>query len=132
MKRLVEFPLEDGTSILVEVDEPGVSGGTGGSTLRSIRPTDVIERARLTYEEAIDKMRPAALSVITHMRQLPDPPDEVAVELGISLSAEAGAFLASAAAQANLVLTLTWKSIGTPRSQVRRVRHPAAKQVEGP
>ena len=106
MKRLVEFPMEDGSTILVEVDEPGYGGGT----LRSMRPGDMIERAGMTYEQAIDKIQPAAVSIIARLRAMPEPPSEIAVELGISLSAEAGAFLASAATQAHVIITLTWKA----------------------
>jgi Trypsin-co-occurring domain 1 len=38
-----------------------------------------------------------------------NPPDEVQVELGIILNAEAGAILASASAGANYKVTMTWK-----------------------
>ncbi|MFL5732962.1 MAG: CU044_2847 family protein [Chloroflexia bacterium] len=107
MKRLVEFPMEDGSTILVEVDEPGM--GTG--PLRGGRPGEMIERARVTYEEALGKIQPAAISIIQRMRQLPEPPSQIAVELGIGLSAEAGAFLASASTQANLKVTLTWADL---------------------
>lgn len=111
MKRLVEFPMEDGSTILVEVDEPGMGGGT----LRSGRAGDMIERASVTYEEALGKIQPAAVSIVTRIRRMPEPPTEIAVELGISLSAEAGAFIASASTQAHLKLTLTW--IALPRAQ---------------
>jgi hypothetical protein len=104
MKKLVEFPMEDGSTILVEVDEPGIGGGT----LRSGRSVEMVERASVTYEQAVGKIQPAAVSIVSRMRQLPEPPTEISVELGISLSAEAGAFIASASTQAHLVLTLTW------------------------
>ncbi|MEO6456879.1 MAG: CU044_2847 family protein [Chloroflexia bacterium] len=104
MKRLVEFPMEDGSTILVEVDEPGMGGGT----LRSGRAGEMIERASVTYEEALGKIQPATVSIISRLRLMPEPPSEIAVELGISLSAEAGAFIASATTQAHLKLTLTW------------------------
>jgi hypothetical protein len=111
MKRLVEFPLEDGSTILVEVDEPGMGGGT----LRSGRAGEMIERASVTYEEALGKIQPAAVSIVSRIRLMPEPPTEIAVELGISLSAEAGAFIASASTQAHLKLILTWAA--SPRGQ---------------
>jgi Trypsin-co-occurring domain 1 len=120
MKRLVEFPMEDGSTILVEVDEPGMGGGT----LRSGRPGEMIERARVTYEEALGKIQPAAVSIIARLREMPEPPSEISVELGIGLSAEAGAFLASASTQANLKLTLTWSA--------SRTAHPAPQKLSSP
>lgn len=104
MKRLVEFPMEDGSTILVEVDEPGYAAGT----LRSIKPGEMIERAGMTYEQAIGRIQPAAASIIARLRDMPEPPAQIEVELGISLSAEAGAFLASAATEAHIIVTLTW------------------------
>jgi hypothetical protein len=125
MKRLVEFPLEDGTTILVEVDEPGL----GGSTLRSGRAGDMIERASITYEEALGKIQPAAVSIVSRIRRMPEPPTEIAVELGISLSAEAGAFIASATTQAHLILTLTWVAKPTSNSTIQRLPSPDSASI---
>lgn len=129
MKRLVEFPMEDGSAILVEVDEPGM----GGSTLRSGRAGEMIERASVTYEEALGKIQPAAVSIVTRIRRMPEPPSEIAVELGISLSAEAGAFIASASTQAHLKLTLTWIASPPPHTVSQSLPPPnsgAISQVE--
>ncbi len=104
MRRLIEFPLEDGTSLLVEVEEmekPGV--------VPAAREEGVPERARQTFEAALEKVRPAAEAVVRKLRSLSDPPDQVEVEFGLKLSAEAGAFLAAASTEANYKVTLTWK-----------------------
>ncbi len=50
MKHLVEFPLEDGGRIVVEIDEPE----TGG-TVRAGRE-DKTEKARETFEDALNKV----------------------------------------------------------------------------
>ena len=105
MKRLVEFPTDDGGIIVVEVDEPG-----HGGTLRSGRGgDDLAERAKVRYEEALNNVQPAAVGVIKQVRALPDPPDEVSLELGIKLNSEMGAIIASASAEAHFVLKLTWR-----------------------
>jgi len=103
MKRLIEFPIQSGGSLLVEVDEPMPEG-----VVRAARPGEVIARAKETLEEALDKIKPAAQSIIAKLRGLPDAPDEVGVEFGIKLSAEAGAFIASAGVEANYKVTLKW------------------------
>lgn len=105
MKRLIEFPLEDGSTILVQVDEPQLEGGT----VRVARPGGVAEKARITFEEAVSRTRPAAERIIAILSDMSHPPDQVGVEFGISLSAEAGAFVASVSAEANFKVILTWR-----------------------
>jgi hypothetical protein len=103
--RLVEFPLQDGGSVLVQVDEAAagpVTRGLGDSRT-------VTEQARLTFEDAISRVQPAAQSLISRLRALADAPDEVGLEFCLELSAEAGAFIASASSTANFRVTLTWR-----------------------
>jgi hypothetical protein len=103
MKRLVEFPLEDGTSMLVEIEEPDQGG-----LVKASRSDDVIAKAHLTLEKSLEKVKPAAQFVIQKLRELHDVPDEVQVSFGLKLSAEAGAVLASGSVEANYTVTLKW------------------------
>jgi hypothetical protein len=103
--RLVEFPLQDGGSVLVQVDEAAAGPVTRGLGDRRT----VTEQARHTFEDAISRVQPAAQSLISRLRALADAPDEVGLEFGVELSAEAGAFIASASSTANFRVTLTWR-----------------------
>lgn len=67
------------------------------------------EKAHQTFEAALDKIRPAAQTIIQKPRALHDPSDEIEVEFGLKLSAQAGAFIAAAGTEANYKITLTWK-----------------------
>jgi hypothetical protein len=109
MKHLIEFPLEDGSSILVEVDEAESAGGV----VRAARPGEIAEKAGQTFEAAIDKVKPAAAAIIDKIRSLHDAPDEVEVQFGLKLNATAGAVVASAAMEANYSVTLKWKKKDT-------------------
>lgn len=104
MKRLIEFPLEDGSTITVEVDEPVPEGGT----VRGLRLAEP-EMASVTFEAALEKVKPAAGGIIARLRELADPPDQVVVEFGLKLGAKAGALIASADTEANFKIALTWK-----------------------
>jgi Trypsin-co-occurring domain 1 len=106
MKRLVEFPLEQGGSVLVEVDELPAGPVTRG--LGKDRST-LVEEADKTFEDAIAAVTPAARSLIARLRSIADPPDEIAVQFGVQLSAQTGAFIASVAAQANFTVSMTWR-----------------------
>ena len=103
MKRLIKFPLQDGGSVIVEVDEPTPEG-----VIRAACPGEVVAKAKETLEDALDKIQPAAQAIIAKLRGLPDAPDEIGVEFGIKLSAQAGAFIASAGVEANYKVTLKW------------------------
>ena len=109
MKRLVEFPSETGETVLVEVEDVGL----GSETRRGLSPAAVVVRAQTSFEDALEKARPMASSLVGKLRAIGDaagnPPDEVQVEFGIVLNAEAGAILASASAGANYKVTMTWK-----------------------
>jgi hypothetical protein len=60
MKRLVEFPLDTGEPILVEVEDVGPSS----ESWRGLSPSAVVERAQTSFENALEKARimPADLS----------------------------------------------------------------------
>ncbi len=102
MKRLVEFPLEEGGSIVIEIDEPE----TGG-TVRAGRE-DKIEKARETFEDALNKVLPVTTTVVEKLRGMASKPDEIEVTFGVNLSTMVGAVIASASAAANFCVTVHW------------------------
>ena len=113
MKHLVEFSLEDGSNVVVEIDESEAAG-----TIRAGRG-DKIEKAKETLEEALNKVLPATKSVVEKLRSIGNKPDEIEITFGIKLSTLAGAFIASASAEANFGVTLRW----TEPSAVEESKH---------
>jgi hypothetical protein len=112
MSRLVEFPLEDGGSVLVEVDV-----GAGPVTRGLGDRHGVTEQAQQTFEQAVARVQPAAQALVNRLRALADAPEEIGVEFGLELSAEAGAFIAAASSTANFKVTLTWRRNHPARPQ---------------
>lgn len=106
MKRIVAFPLDEGGSVLVEVDE-----SPAGPTVRGLGQdrSKLVEQADKTFEDATAAVTPAAQSLIARLRSIADPPDEVGIEFGLQLSAQTGAFIASVAAEANFKVSMTWR-----------------------
>ncbi|WP_239310246.1 CU044_2847 family protein [Frankia sp. Cj3] len=101
----VEFPLEDGGVVLVQVtDEPGAvvtRGGPGGP--------ETIERAERTFDAALATIRTVAQTVLRQLQPLTRYPDEITVTFGLELTAKSGALLAAAGATAQLQVGLTWR-----------------------
>ena len=106
MKQLVDFPLEQGGSVLVEVNE--ASAGPAMRGLVKDRPT-VADQADKTFEDATATVVPAASSLLSRLRAAHDPADEISIEFGVQLSAQTGAFIASAAVEANFRVSMTWR-----------------------
>lgn len=102
MKHLVEFPLEDGNSVVIEIDEP-----EAGGTVRASRG-DTLAKAKETLEEALEKVLPVTKSVVEKLRNIGNRPDEIEVAFGVKLTTTAGAVIASATAEANFDVTLRW------------------------
>lgn len=104
MGQLIEFPLLAGGSVLVEA-----TGRPAGTVTRGLKGTEVVERARQTFEEAVGRVQPAVEGVVAQLRSLAEAPDEVRVEFGFDLHAEAGAFIAAVSTTANFTVALTWR-----------------------
>jgi hypothetical protein len=103
MTELVRFDLVDGGSLLVEVDEdePGIE--------RASRVDDLAVRASQSLDSALEGIRIAANATLTKLRELAEAPDEVEVEFGIRLNAQAGAVIAKTEAEGHLQVRVAWK-----------------------
>ena len=79
---LAQFLLADGTFVLVESADVGSQKPlTGGFT------GDVIQTAKVTFEDALERIKPAASVVIDKLRNMADPQDEIEVEFELTLTA---------------------------------------------
>lgn len=105
MDRLVEFPLEDGGSILVNVTVPE----SEGQIIKVGSIDDLPIRAANSFESALDSIRPIANAIISKLNNINNPPDEIGVEFELSMKAEANAVLTKFGADANLRVNLSWK-----------------------
>ncbi|MFD3610864.1 CU044_2847 family protein [Streptomyces atroolivaceus] len=88
-----------------EVDEALVRVGRGGRT---------VARAERTLGQMLDTVRPVAESFVGRFSGMAQAPDEITLEFGVSLSAEADVVIASTATAANFSVTLTWNRSDRP------------------
>jgi len=103
VKSIVEFPLASGDSILVEVDEPAARDSRIGLGNK------VAQKTQQTFESALERVKPVANAIMTKVRSLNEPADEVEVKFGLKMSAELGAIVASGNTEVNYEITLKWK-----------------------
>jgi hypothetical protein len=111
-RRLVEFPLEDGGSVLVQVEDGATAGGYGGGeATRSWGDRDqrVVAQAQQSFEQAVGRVQPAVQALVRRLRSVAESPEEIKVDFGIELSAEVGAFVTGASATGNFTVSMTWR-----------------------
>ena len=104
-KRLIEFKMSDGSTIVVEANDPEVPGGVVKATRK---PGEIIEEAKHSFEEALTTIQSASESAIAKLRTLSLEPDEVTMEFGFNLSATFGAVIASCSGEANYKVEIKW------------------------
>src|SRR5215207_11203438 len=105
---MLEYPLENGGSILVAVEPESGPATRGWGEDRSRR---IAEQATETFEAALGKVRSAADAMLTSLSGLTSAPDEMTVEFAIQLNAEVGGgvCIATLGSTANFKIALKWK-----------------------
>ncbi|WP_093775756.1 CU044_2847 family protein [Streptomyces sp. yr375] len=97
--------LDDGHVVLLEVSDVDSTGID-----RVGRRADIARGASDTLQQALTRVGPALVAVVTATRGLATAPESVTVEFGVKLTAEAGVVVARGTTEANFAVTATWKT----------------------
>jgi hypothetical protein len=106
MTYLVELPVsvvgEAADAVKVEIEE------TADGLVKVAGPGRVVARASQSLGDMLAGVRPVAQNFVDGFHGMANPPDEISVEFGLSVSAEADVVISRTAAQANFKVSLTW------------------------
>ncbi|NYI05876.1 CU044_2847 family protein [Allostreptomyces psammosilenae] len=116
---------EGAGEVVMEVD--AVSTGL----TRVSRPGEIAATAARSLGESFTTVRAAAVAVFDRLATLPERPDTIELEVGVKISAEAGAVITRTAGEGNFVLRLTWQK---PPADGPATQPPAAEAptTDGP
>jgi hypothetical protein len=103
VSQLVEMPLEQGGSILVEVDDV-----RSGPVTRGGRVDDAVVKAGASLEHVLGQLGPAVRGIVSELREGADWPDQVEVEFSVKLSAGANVIITRTTGEANFRILLRW------------------------
>jgi hypothetical protein len=103
MGTLLELDVEEGESVLVEVDDAPARPVTRGG-----RSADVVIQASENLEQVVGRLGPAIRGIVSELREAADWPDEVEVEFSVKLSSDANVIIARAGGEANFKIALRW------------------------
>jgi hypothetical protein len=121
---LVQVPLDGGGTLLVRLpdDGGGVTAVVPGPLTRTgpvragrlqDRVDDVVTEATLTLRDALEPLTQMSRQVLEQLAE--SQPDEINVDFGIELTAEAGAVLTKAGVGSHFSVSLKWKRADEPK-----------------
>ncbi|MFE1873272.1 CU044_2847 family protein [Streptomyces sp. NPDC059496] len=113
--------------VRVEVVATGEDG-----LVRVARPGQVMARASRSLGEMVTGIRPVAQSFVDGFRDMVQAPDELNLEFGLSISAEADVVISSTAAEANFKISLTWTRSPSDGPATGPAAGPEAGPAAGP
>lgn len=104
MPQLVTFQLENGPTVTFESDDalavrPVMRGG---------HLPELLTESGTSLNNALESVKSAAQVMFDRLCSLSRPPDELTLEFGVKLSAEAGAVIAKAVTDAHFAVTMKW------------------------
>jgi hypothetical protein len=104
MNEILAFDTADGSQVLFAAPDDDIDVELVARSAGDVIPTGS------TLDEAMASIRSASRSIIDVIRDMDHVPDEVTVNFGILMTAKVGAVIASAEAQGQIGVSLTWKS----------------------
>jgi hypothetical protein len=102
MTVLIEVPLDEGGTLLVEADRADIPG----VTLAAPDPGKAVAIASRSLASSLDQIEPVVRALRSKLENA--APDNLAVEFGIKLGGETGVILAKGTAEVNLKITMSW------------------------
>lgn len=113
MKYLIELPVDgpDSPPVTVGVEIEQAADGIVDVSRRG----QVVARAARSLGEMLSVIRPVAESFLGSLANMTDTPDEIGLQFGLSLSADANLVVATTATQANFQVSLTWRRPPVPQ-----------------
>lgn len=104
-KKLIEYQLDDGGLVCVEVE-----ASADESLQRISRSGESIpEKVQASFNETITRLRPVADSVLQALQGL-NIPTEIGLEFGVKFNAKAGVIIASVDSEATFKVSLKWSN----------------------
>ncbi|MGP4003562.1 CU044_2847 family protein [Streptomyces sp. 8N706] len=120
MAYVVELPLDEGGDGAGQVVKVEVQEKPGDGLVKVARPGQVVARATRSMGEMLSGLRPVAQQLVNTFSETARGPQEITVEFGLSMSAEADIVISSSTAQAHFTVILKWDRSGNQAEDAGR------------
>jgi len=103
MKQLVEYEIDNGEVVIIEVDVIDQGGAE-----RVSRSGDIVKTGK-KFDEIFVRVNPIVQNVINNLKDLADSPSEINVSFGVKIGVKAGLIISSADSEGNFSISLKWQ-----------------------
>lgn len=103
--KLAQFELDNGQTVLVEVDPALESGSTAPAS-----SDGRWYKAKASFNDVMDAVQPLVQQAAKSLEKMVDKPESYEVEFGMKLSASLGMIVAKGESEANFKIKMVWKT----------------------
>lgn len=105
-KKVVPLELSDGSFVYVEVEDvsEALEDDSRGTQLASRNQ----DKEKQSFEAAIKTIKPAVNALMQSLKDINEP-DEICLDVGVKLTQQVGAILASTSGDVTFKVSLKWK-----------------------
>jgi len=109
MSSLIEFKLDDGSTLLVEGVDDSINEESYDRSYVSAGDDDSpVTQAEKSLTDSINIAKSAAEKILESFKEM-NSPDEIQLQFGVKMAAKAGVIIASANTEANFQVSLKWE-----------------------
>ena len=108
MSSLIEFKLDDGSTLLVEGVDDSINKDNYDRSYVSNPEEAPVTEAEKSLHKSIDIAKSAAEQILKSFKEM-NSPDEIQLQFGVKMAAKAGVIIASANTEANFQVSLKWE-----------------------
>lgn len=108
MNDYIEIDISGDTKLFIQTNS-AEKNGTGTRKMRDVsyKNNKILKATKAQFEQSLDAVKYVGQSLSEKFKDL--QPDNVEIEFGITLSAEANVIISSISTEANFKVKLTWK-----------------------
>ncbi|MEM7658297.1 MAG: CU044_2847 family protein [Bacteroidota bacterium] len=123
-RNLLSYPGDQDTDILVELidEEDNYEAYRGAAEV-------ITKKAKKSFNDTLDSLKLITEQVVGKLKEVRDSPDEVTLQLGVKITAEADIVLAKVNGATHMNLTLKWKK--APEKEAKPAVLPGSPPLAG-
>ncbi|MEL6655531.1 MAG: CU044_2847 family protein [Bacteroidota bacterium] len=106
---IITFDLGDnGSTEEIHFEISPINTPSNQTTLTPVGTAKKFKKATMNFSNALNPIKSVAQTVVDKIKELPSPPNELTLEMGLKLTADTSAVIAKAGSEAHMKIVFKW------------------------